>query len=548
MNGAALHRNPYRNRLQHRNPHRSRLQGSALVLALTSLLLAGLAPVLVAPSPAQAQGGEAAGQEYVGREQAPGPGDLVLEVFNLIVADSAKHPDPTTLAQAAIQGMLSSLRDYYADYYTPAAMRAFLSDVEGSFGGVGLQLGEDSEGYLVVDAVLPGYPAEKAGMRVGDKIVAVDGESIKGQGLEAAERIRGEPETGVVLTVTRTGQEEALTFELVRQLITTASVNSKMVTGAIGYVQITAFDEDTDAELDKALTELLDAGAKSFVIDLRGNPGGMLGTCVGVIQRFVPEKYPILRVKWAWGSEVVKSREEGFQPLEGLDYAPGGQFPYPVALLVDGNSASASEIMAVSLQEWGIARVFGETTYGKGSIQSLFPVSSGGGVKLTTATWTSGLGRNIDGVGVVPDEILAERGSPSADPPFTPVSDRWVFRRGAMGSDVIALQSRLNALGYSAGPEDGVLGSTTEKALKQFQAAVGLPRSGATDSATVAALNQARLADHPAGRAAGGGQSGPSGLPAQPPGPTAPEVTGDRVMDRAIQWLGEGIEGSALGA
>jgi len=345
--------------------------------------------------------------------------------------------------------------------------------------------------------------------------VAVDGESIKGQGLEAAERIRGEPGTTVFLTVTRTGQEAGILFELVRQLITADSVESKMLTGTLGYIRMTSFDDDTDAELDKALTELLGAGAKGFVIDLRGNPGGMLDTCVRVIQRFVPEKYPILRVSWAWGSEIVKSREEGFQALEGLTYAPDGRFPYPVAVLVDGYSASASEILVASLQEWGIARVFGETTYGKGTIQSLFPVSSGGGVKLTTATWTSGLGRNIDGAGVVPDEVLTDPSLSSTDPPFVPVTSKWVFRRGARGSD-----------------------------LKRFQAAVGLPRSGATDAATVAALNQAGLADHPAGRVAGGGQSG---QPPQPPGPPAPPVTGDKVLDRAIQWLGEGIEGDTRG-
>jgi len=527
-----------------RNPHRNRPRGLALILALTGLLLAGLAPALITPNRAWAQGGEAAEQEDVGREAPPGPGDLILEVFNLLAGTSAKHPDPAALAEAAIQGMLSSLRDYYADYYTPAAMRAFLSNVQGSFGGVGIQIAEDPEGYLVVDALLPGYPAEAAGMRLGDKIVAVDGESIKGQGLAAAERIRGEPGTTVFLTVTRTGQEAGILFELVRQLITADSVESKMLTGTLGYIRMTSFDDDTDAELDKTLTELLGAGAKGFVIDLRGNPGGMLDTCVRVIQRFVPEKYPILRVSWAWGSEIVKSREDGFQALEGLTYAPDGRFPYPVAVLVDGNSASASEILAVSLQEWGIARVFGETTYGKGTVQSLFPVSTGGGVKLTTATWTSGLGRDIDGAGVVPDEVLTDRSLSSTDPPFVPVTSKWVFRRGARGSDVVILQVRLNSLGYPAGPEDGVYGLVTEKALKRFQAAVGLPRSGATDAATVAALNQAGLADHPAGRVAGGGQSGQQ---PEPPGPPAPTVTGDKVLDRAIQWLGEGIERDTRG-
>jgi len=488
------------------------------------------------------------------------PTPLIAEVYNLIRYNSAKQPDPTKLAEDAIQGMVTGLRDYWADYYSPDAMRAFTSDVQGQFGGIGIRISEDPDGYLQVANVISGYPADKAGMLAGDLIVAIDGVDIKGQGLEAADKIRGEPGTEVVLTVKRQGVEGTLTFKLVRELIEVTSVESRMLDGQVGYVAVSSFDENTDNEFDKALQDLVTSGAKGLIVDMRDNPGGLLDTCERLVERFLPERYPYLRIQWTSRTDILKSRvgdDPAYTPLEGVSYTDDGRLAYPVAVLVNGNTASASEIFAAALQEWGAARVFGSRTYGKGCVQTIYSLSNGGGVKVTTATWTTGLGRQIDGVGVIPDEVIGDPNAPDpvSDPGFIPVTTSWVFQNGSKGSDVLNLQMRLNQLGYDCGAEDGVFARKTEAALKRFQAAADLPQSGATDAATVAALNRARIADHPAGREPGygggqpdsgqpgQGQSG-SGQPGGQPLPPAPVVTGDKVVDRAIQWLESQMAGN----
>jgi len=444
---------------------------------------------------------------------------------------SSLRPDPRALAEAAIRGMVASLDDPYAEYLTRGNMMAFLTNVEGTFGGIGVMLDEDAEGCLIVRTVMPGCPGERAGLVSGDRIVAVDGQDIAGRGLEAAALIRGVPGTSVLLTVARAGVVEPLPITVVRETIQAPSVDFRMVEDGVGFLKIVSFDNDTNLEVDYALQWLVSEGARAIIIDLRGNPGGLVSTCQRVAERFIPQKYPIMRTRWSWQSEIVRSRVgEGYESLEGIDYGPNGRFPHPVAVLVDGYTASAAEILTVSLQEWGVARVFGQRTFGKGCFQNLFPLSNGGGVKLTTAVWTSGLNRRVDGVGIVPDELVVGEITSAGVEQFTPMPDEWVFERGDHGSDVVVLQQRLNQLGYDSGPEDGLFGLKTEKALKSFQAAVGLAESGRTDRATVDALNRARIADHPAG----------AHLPGpQPVRPAAapPTVTGDPAVDRAIQWL-----------
>jgi len=516
------------------------------VALLVSLLFAAFAPAQ-APRAMAAEGDQAG---------LPLPGDLsslLIEVYNLLRHNSIKKPDPADLVGYAIQGMITGLRDYYAAYYTPEDMKDFISDVEGAFGGIGVTVQEDKDGYLIVVNTLPGFAAERAGMLPGDRIIAVDGESIEGEGLQAATRIRGEPGTTVVLTVAREGEPEPLTIEVVRELITLASVTWDIIeqgSDRIGYIQILCFDGDTDREFDEALQSVIEEGARSIILDLRNNPGGLLDTCTRMAERLLPKRHPILRVQWARSSQMIRSRTgTGYEPLEGVPYDYIGRFPYPVAVLINRYSASASEILAASLQEWGVARLFGEKTYGKGSVQTIYTLPNGSGIKITTATWTSGLGREIDGVGVTPDETIVSEHSPANEPLFLLVTDRWVFRRGSQGSDIVNLQARLNQLGYDSGPEDGVFGPLTEAALKKFQAAVGLPQTGVTDKATVEALNKARVADHPAGKAgqvpggsgasgdgSAGSGNGSSGSGGSTPD-TWPEVTGDQVLDRAIQWL-----------
>lgn len=504
----------------------------ALSLVLISLFTAVLAPVY-RPLPALA-----AEPDQITQTNPLDPFAVVTEVYNFIRANSVNRPDASQLAHHAIQGMLSGLRDYYAQYYSPEEMASFVSDVTGEFGGIGVRVSADDEGYLLVVEVLRGFAADKAGILVGDRIVGVDGVDIKGEGLRAADKIRGEVGTKVVLTVTRQGQKEPLTFELVRELIKVTTVDYRMLDGQVAYIRLKSFDEDTDEEFDKALQDAAASGAKAIILDLRDNPGGLLDTCLNIADRFLPDGRPILRVNWAWRTETIKAHErEGYTPLAGVPYGPEGSFPYPVAALVNGNSASASEILAAALQDWGVARVFGEKTYGKGSVQSLYGLSDGGGVKVTTATWTSGLGRTIDGAGVEPDETITPYGAtlppepqPTA-PGRTPVTDRWVFRRGSQGSDVVNLQMRLSELGYYSTAADGIFGAATERALKKFQAAAGLPQTGVTDKATVVALNRAT----PPG--SGAGASGTPGGSRPPAKDTWPKVTGDRSIDRALQWL-----------
>jgi carboxyl-terminal processing protease len=483
------------------------------------------------------------------------PTPLILEAYGLLRYNSVKQPDPMKLAENAIAGMVTGLRDYWAAYYTPEEMVAFSAGVKGAFGGIGIRLSEDVDGYLLIADVMEGYPGDKAGLAAGDLITAIDGEDIKGLGLQAAARIRGEVGTKVVLTIKRPNVGGSLTFELVRALISITSVTSRLLADQVGYIAVSSFDEDTDEEFDKALQAVVAEGAKGLIIDLRGNPGGILEVCERMVDRFLPERYPYLRVRWTWRTDIVRSRARAdYAPLAGIDYRSDGRFPYPVAILVNRFSASASEIFTVALQEWGAARVFGSPTFGKGCVQSLYSLTGGGGMKMTTATWTSGLGRQIDGVGIVPDEVIDDPREPAPpEPGFIPLAGAWVFRRGAFGTDVVNLQMRLKQLGYDVGVADGIFSTQTEAALKAFQAAVGLPQTGVTDSRTVTAFNSARLADHPAGRKPGSGLTGKSlpggGQPGggQPGGgqpgtgssslPPVPAVTGDKVIDRALQWL-----------
>lgn len=529
------------------------LRAALVVIVLVGLFATGAIPVIgraIGPSVASSLGrGKALAQEGTGAtftDLSLDPTPLIAEVYNLIRYNSVKEPDPMQLAENAIQGMIVGLRDYWAAYYTSDDMKAFTSNVTGAFGGIGVRVTEDPDGYLLIASVMTGYPADKAGILAGDLITAIDGADIKGQGLEAADLIRGEPGTKVTLTIKRQAVADPLTFELIRETIEVTSVESRIIAGNVGYISVSGFDQDTDEEFDQALQSLAAAGAKGIIIDLRGNPGGLLNVTERMVERFLPERYPYLRIQWTWRTDIKRSRVgDGYTPLEGVPYLEDGRFPYPVAILVNGYSASASEIFTASLQEWGVARVFGERTFGKGCVQTIYSLSNGGGMKVTTAVWKTGLGRDIDGVGVIPDEVISDPNAPGPDaatePGFIPVPTLWVFRKGSAGTDVMNLQMRLTQLGYDAGQLDGVFSAQTEQALKQFQAAVGIPQTGATGAATVAALNRARIADHPAGKKAGAGGTGTGGGSGSGTSPTklppAPAVTGDQVTDRAIEWL-----------
>ena len=489
--------------------------GSGLLL----LLLSGLRPDVAAATRPEESPADAA------------PLAFLSEVQRLLMERSPAHPDSWTLTEDAVKGMLDGLPDKYATYFAPDLMSYYEETGPEGFGGVGVRVRADDQGYLVVVNFLPASPAERSGLAPGDRIIAIDGKSLAGLGLAGAALIRGEPGTTVVLTATREGRAEPLTFSIVREQISSPVVEWRMLTGSVGLVKIGGFDEDTDAEFDYALKDLVKSGAKAFILDLRDNPGGLLDIAENVAERLLPDNAVILRVRWATGVDAVRAHVEGddYVPLEGVPQGPQGEFPYPVAVLVNRETASAAEILASALQEQGVARVFGERTFGKGTVQTLYPLSNGGAIRITSADWLTGRGRPVDGVGVMPDEIILAP-EVAGEPTPIRVSERWVFFRGDKGSNVLDIQERLAQLGYDPGALDGLFGLPTEKALKAFQEAVGLEPSGAAYLETAQALNAARLADHPAGE----------GIAFNPPPPPWPDVTGDMVLDRAHQWvLGE---------
>jgi len=286
--------------------------------------------------------------------------------------------------------MMKSLEDPYSVYLDPKMYKRMQDQTSGQFGGIGVVMGFDELGVHVI-SVMPGTPSEAAGLKVGDRIVAVNGEATADILPEnVAVTIRGEAGTEVVLTIDREG-EETRDYALVRDNIHVDTAAGRMLTDSgIGYIRISAFASDTAKEFQKAYDELAAAGMKGLILDLRANPGGYITSCVEIAQKLVP-KGPIVSVIQRDGT-----REEHFSQLEYM--------PYPLVVLIDKNSASASEILAGALQDTKAATLVGMTSYGKGSVQLVQPIpGEKDAIKLTIAKYYTPNGRTISGTGVEPD-------------------------------------------------------------------------------------------------------------------------------------------------
>ena len=294
------------------------------------------------------------------------------------------------LINGAISGLMKSLDDPYSLYLDPKMYKRMQDQTSGQFGGIGVVMGFDDGGVHVI-SVIPGTPSEAAGLRPADRIVAVNGESTADMPPEnVAVTIRGEAGTEVILTIDRTG-EERRDYTLTRDNIHVDTAAGKMLTDTgIGYIRISAFASETATEFQKTYDELAAAGMKGLILDLRANPGGYITTCVEIAQRLVP-KGPIVSVVQRDGT-----REEHASRLESP--------PYPLVVLIDKNSASASEILAGALQDTHAATLVGTTSYGKGSVQLVQPIpGEKDAIKLTIAKYYTPNGRSINGVGIEPD-------------------------------------------------------------------------------------------------------------------------------------------------
>ncbi len=296
--------------------------------------------------------------------------------------------DTTKLMDGAISGMVQSLGDPHSIYLEPKMYRQLMDHTEGSFGGVGIYMGFKDNKVSVI-SVMENSPAAKAGMEANDEILAVDGTPVtEMQPEEVAIHIRGKVGTDVTLSVRRNGTETR-EFVITRDTIQVKTAAGKMLEDGMGYIRIVSFSENTPEEFREAYGKLEGEGMKGLIIDLRENPGGLVTSSVEIASMIVPEG-PVVSVV-----ERSGKKEEYTSDLK--------EMKYPLVVLIDGNSASAAEILAGAVQDTGAGTLVGTKSYGKGSVQMVMPIFHDDAIKLTIAKYFTPKGRSIDGVGIEPD-------------------------------------------------------------------------------------------------------------------------------------------------
>lgn len=403
--------------------------------------------------------------------------EILPLLIKFVQENYAGKVETADLIRGAIRGIMETVGDKYSVYMEPEQYTRFTTDVAGKFGGVGLRIEKQGD-YVSVLVPLKGTPADRAGIKSGDKIIEVNGESMKGKTLdEVGNKLRGEIGTEVKVVIEREGQPKPLTFVLKREEIVVPSVTGKMLDGQVGYLEIASFAEETGKEVKEALADLEKQGAKGYILDLRNNPGGLLSSAVEVAGNFIPPG-TVVRVVPKSGKPEIH-RTEG-QPINK-----------PLVVLVNGESASAAEILAGAIRDWQTGTLVGTKTYGKGTVQTTIPLGYLGGIKLTVAQYTTPNGESINGKGIIPDVVVEL-------PAVQPIDEIMLkytrdLKRDMVGLDVLDLQNRLMQLGYYWAETDGVYNAVTEAAVTAFQIAQGLPGTGIADQKTIEALNHARV-------------------------------------------------------
>ena len=335
------------------------------------------------------------------------------DVYGAIKANYVESVEDKKLITQAISGMLTGL-DPHSAYLDADAFKELQVGTQGEFGGLGLEVGTE-DGFVRVISPIEGTPAERAGVKAGDLIIRIDEKATKGLPLnDAVKLMRGKPKTSVTLTINRKGENRPLVFTIVRDVIQIQSVRSKMLEPGYGYIRITQFQEHTVENLVKHFNQLAQQGPmKALVLDLRNDPGGLLNGAIGVSAAFLPEKVLVVstdgrqedsRRKYfaAAGDYQRSSRED---PLAKL--SPQSK-TVPMVVLVNSGSASASEIVAGALQDHQRAKILGTQTFGKGSVQTILPLTSNTAIKLTTARYYTPKGQSIQAKGISPDFWVEE--------------------------------------------------------------------------------------------------------------------------------------------
>jgi carboxyl-terminal processing protease len=334
------------------------------------------------------------------------------DVFGAIKNNYVENVDDRKLIQEAISGMLTGL-DPHSAYLDTDAFKDLQAGTQGEFGGLGIEVGVE-DGAIRVIAPIDDTPAARAGIKSGDLIIKIDDKLTRGMTLpDAVKLMRGKPKTPITLTVARKGEAQPLDFRLMRDVIRVVSVRSKMIEPGYAFVRISQFQERTVEDLVKHVNDLFRQGpVKGFVLDLRNDPGGLLHSAVGVSAAFLPQRALVVATNGRNDDARRKfvAAPEDYQRGRGEDVLsrlPKEIKSVPMVVLVNGASASASEIVAGALQDHKRAVVIGTQTFGKGSVQTIIPINAGGdkpaAIKLTTARYYTPNGRSIQAKGIVPD-------------------------------------------------------------------------------------------------------------------------------------------------
>lgn len=321
--------------------------------------------------------------------------------MRLVETYYVKDVDTTKMVDGAIKGMVSSLDDPHSIYLDQKLYKELIEQTEGSFGGIGVVMQYDKDKKIVsVISVLQDTPGESAGIKPGDQILAVDGKSTDDFSFDQiTAHIRGPVDTAVTLTIKNAdGQKDV---QITRAMIKTPTVNHKMLDNGIGYIRIGMFSDNTGKEFTDAYQDLQNQAMKGLVLDLRANPGGLLTSCVEIAKQLVPK-----------GNIVSIVNHDGKKEVYTSELAEN---KYPIVVLIDENSASASEILAGALQDTQAATLVGVKSYGKGSVQQVIPLGEGTALKLTIAKYYTPNDRLIDGIGIEPDIAVKLDMSSGAD-------------------------------------------------------------------------------------------------------------------------------------
>ncbi len=408
--------------------------------------------------------------------------DFMKRLILYIEANHSDVIDYKELVNGAFDGMFESLDPYSTYFSERESLDDFVESVSGEYNGIGVII-EAKENRCVIVSPIFDTPAYKAGIISGDVVVEVDEQDVTALSTEKiVSLLRGKPGTKVNVGIKREGTNDILRFEITRETIKMSSVNHEMKENGIGYIRILSFDSNTGDEFKEALTNLRKEDAKALIIDLRDNGGGYINTALEVAEEIIPE------------GPIMHFEKQG--EITDTYYSETPQIDLPVVVLVNGGTASASEILAGAVQDTDTGIIIGTKTFGKGSAQQSTNLNNGGGMKLTVAHFMTPDKNKIHGAGITPDIMMQNNNSQELEELlekvklFVPMIEDKKSGLNEKGLDVYGAQQRLKLIGYSDVEATGIMDEITFNAVKHFQSAQGLYSYGIIDYTTKESLNQ----------------------------------------------------------